>query len=87
VSPVQNDAEHERYTTPKDRAQRATVHLSIHRACHLIECRTGHLFDMLIDDLGATIFRVVPYLVYSHWEGVNDDPKRYELGVLLPGRF
>ena len=42
---------------------------------------------MLIDDLGATIFRVVPYLVYSHWEGVNDDPKRYELGVLLPGRF
>lgn len=26
------------------------------------------MFDMLIDDLGATMFRVVPYLVYSNWE-------------------
>jgi O-glycosyl hydrolase len=31
------------------------------------------MFDMLIDDLGATIFRVVPYLVYSNWEVVNDN--------------
>ena len=31
------------------------------------------MFDMLIDDLGATIFRVVPYLVYSNWEEVNDN--------------
>src|SRR5438876_20504 len=29
--------------------------------------------DMLMDDLGATIFRVVPYLVYSNWEEVNDN--------------
>src|SRR5439155_8630889 len=35
------------------------------------------MFDMLIDDLGASLFRVVPYLVYSNWEEVNDngDPK------------
>jgi len=26
------------------------------------------MFDMLIDDLGVTMFRVVPYLVYSNWE-------------------
>lgn len=26
------------------------------------------MFDMLIGDLGATMFRVVPYLVYSNWE-------------------
>ncbi len=31
------------------------------------------MFDMLIDDLGATIFRVVPYLVYSNWEETNDN--------------
>src|SRR5437016_2955007 len=31
------------------------------------------MFSMLIDDLGATIFRVVPYLVYSNWEEVNDN--------------
>ena len=33
------------------------------------------MFDKLIDDLGATMFRVVPYLVYSNWEetsGVKD---------------
>ncbi len=34
------------------------------------------MFDMLIKDLGATMFRVVPYLVYSDWEvkNDNDDP-------------
>ena len=26
------------------------------------------MFDKLIDDLGVTLFRVVPYLVYSNWE-------------------
>jgi O-glycosyl hydrolase len=26
------------------------------------------MFDKLIDDLGVTMFRVVPYLVYSNWE-------------------
>jgi O-glycosyl hydrolase len=26
------------------------------------------MFDMLIKDLGASMFRVVPYLVYSNWE-------------------
>src|SRR5208337_485594 len=26
------------------------------------------MFDMLIDDLGVTMFRVVAYLVYSNWE-------------------
>jgi O-glycosyl hydrolase len=26
------------------------------------------MFDRLIDDLGVTMFRVVPYLVYSNWE-------------------
>jgi len=31
------------------------------------------MFDMLIDDLGATMFRVVPYLVYSNWEETNDN--------------
>lgn len=31
------------------------------------------MFDMLIDDLGVTMFRVVPYLVYSNWEEVNDN--------------
>jgi O-glycosyl hydrolase len=31
------------------------------------------MFDMLIENLGATIFRVVPYLVYSNWEVVNDN--------------
>src|SRR5436309_902627 len=31
------------------------------------------MFDMLIDDLGASLFRVVPYLVYSNWEEVNDN--------------
>jgi len=35
------------------------------------------MFDRLINDLGATMFRVVAYLVYSNWEEVNDndDPK------------
>lgn len=34
------------------------------------------MFDKLIDDLGVTMFRVVPYLVYSNWEehNDNDDP-------------
>jgi O-glycosyl hydrolase len=31
------------------------------------------MFDMLIDDLGATQFRVVPYYVYSNWEVTNDN--------------
>jgi len=31
------------------------------------------MFDMFIDDLGVTMFRVVPYLVYSDWEVVNDN--------------
>src|SRR5207302_6512429 len=31
------------------------------------------MFDTLIKDLGATMFRVVPYLVYSDWEVVNDN--------------
>lgn len=31
------------------------------------------MFDMFIDDLGVTMFRVAPYLVYSDWETVNDN--------------
>ena len=31
------------------------------------------MFDLFIDDLGVTMFRVVPYLVYSDWEVVNDN--------------
>jgi O-glycosyl hydrolase len=31
------------------------------------------MFDMLIDDLGVTMFRVVAYLVYSNWEETNDN--------------
>jgi O-glycosyl hydrolase len=31
------------------------------------------MFDMFIDDLGVTMFRVVPYLVYSDWEVTNDN--------------
>jgi O-glycosyl hydrolase len=31
------------------------------------------MFDKLINDLGATMFRVVTYLVYSNWEEVNDN--------------
>ncbi|MGO8819110.1 MAG: hypothetical protein ACLQVG_31100 [Terriglobia bacterium] len=31
------------------------------------------MFDRLIDDLGITMFRVVPYLVYSNWEEYNDN--------------
>jgi O-glycosyl hydrolase len=31
------------------------------------------MFEMLIHDLGATMFRVVPYLVYSNWEETNDN--------------
>jgi O-glycosyl hydrolase len=31
------------------------------------------MFDQLIDDLGVTMFRVVPYLVYSNWEEYNDN--------------
>ena len=31
------------------------------------------MFDMLIDDLGVTMFRVLPYLVYSNWEETNDN--------------
>ena len=42
------------------------------------------MFDMLIKDLGATMFRVVPYLVYSNWEETERQrrPQRHELGVL-----
>ena len=35
------------------------------------------MFDMLIDDLGATMFRVVVYLVYSNWEE-TPGPKDWE---------
>jgi O-glycosyl hydrolase len=31
------------------------------------------MFDMLMGDLGVTMFRVVPYLVYSNWEETNDN--------------
>jgi O-glycosyl hydrolase len=31
------------------------------------------MFDLLIKDLGATMFRVVPYLVDSNWEESNDN--------------
>lgn len=31
------------------------------------------MFDQLIDDLGVSMFRVVPYLVYSNWEETNDN--------------
>ena len=31
------------------------------------------MFDQLIDDLGVTMFRVVPYLVDSNWEETNDN--------------
>ena len=37
------------------------------------------MFDMLIDDLGVTMFRVVVYLVYSNWE---ETPGPKDLGVL-----
>lgn len=35
------------------------------------------MFDMLVDDLGISMFRVVAYFVYSDWEVVNDndDPR------------
>jgi O-glycosyl hydrolase len=35
------------------------------------------MIDMFIDDLGATMFRVAPYFVYSDWElkNDNDDPE------------
>ena len=35
------------------------------------------MFDMLIDDLGVTMFRVVVYLVYSNWEETSG-PKDWE---------
>ena len=35
------------------------------------------MFDLLIDDLGVTMFRVVAYLVYSNWEETSD-PKDWE---------
>lgn len=35
------------------------------------------MFDKLIDDLGVTMFRVVPYLVYSNWEETKE-PKDWE---------
>ena len=35
------------------------------------------MFDMLIDDLGVTMFRVVVYLVYSNWEE-TPGPKDWE---------
>ena len=31
------------------------------------------MFDMAINDLGVTMWRVVPYLVYSNWEETNDN--------------
>ncbi len=31
------------------------------------------MFDMFIDDLGAAMFRVGPYFVYSNWEETNDN--------------
>ena len=31
------------------------------------------MFDSFIDDLGVTMFRIVPYLVYSNWEETNDN--------------
>jgi O-glycosyl hydrolase len=31
------------------------------------------MFDVFINDLGVTMFRVVPYLVYSDWEVTNDN--------------
>ena len=31
------------------------------------------MFDLLIDDLGVSMFRVVAYFVYSDWEVVNDN--------------
>ena len=31
------------------------------------------MFDLLIDDLGISMFRVVAYFVYSDWEVVNDN--------------
>jgi O-glycosyl hydrolase len=31
------------------------------------------MFDTFIDDLGVTMFRIVPYLVYSNWEETNDN--------------
>lgn len=35
------------------------------------------MFDMLIDDLGVSMFRLAPYLVYTDWEvnNDNDDPE------------
>jgi len=37
------------------------------------------MFDRLIDDLGITMFRVVPYLVYSNWEEYNDNSDPNEM--------
>jgi len=31
------------------------------------------MFDMAINDLGVTMWRVVPYLIYSNWEETNDN--------------
>jgi O-glycosyl hydrolase len=33
----------------------------------------ARMFDMLIHDLGASMFRVVAYIVRSDWEEVNDN--------------
>ena len=37
------------------------------------------MFDKLIDDLGVTMFRVVPYLVYSNWEETNDNDNPHSM--------
>ena len=31
------------------------------------------MFNMFIDDLGVTMFRVVPYFIYTDWEVTNDN--------------
>lgn len=39
--------------------------------------------DMLVDDLGATVFRLDPYGL-TNWETLNDnrDPQGHQLGIL-----
>jgi O-glycosyl hydrolase len=37
------------------------------------------MFDMFIDDLGVTMFRVVPYLVASDWETINPNSSPEEM--------
>ena len=70
---AQNQADHGRITIDPSQVYQEIQGFGLNYTGPYFRDDQKAMFDMLIDDLGVTMFRVVAYLVYSNWEETNDN--------------